>query len=111
MIYQGTISENFRNAFNLDYNGTGLFTVTFTGDTTTRLGQVIITANYPGAVFVDTNTLSYIEVEVLNIEPVPNITVDDISFIEADTNPCQNVGVVITTNILANNFSFLLSLY
>lgn len=51
--YSNFISENYRGAFNLDYNSNGSFTVTDTnGPELSGLGYVVITANYPNAFFV-----------------------------------------------------------
>ena len=50
--YAGTVSENYKNAFELDFNTTGIFTVVNTnGAAGSGLGLVNITANYPNANF------------------------------------------------------------
>jgi hypothetical protein len=100
-VYSGIIAQNFRDAFNLDYNATGLFDVIFIGGSTTGLGQVVITANFPGAVFEDTNTLSGVEVTILNVEASTPINIETVEITQADTNPCQNVNAVVTTDVLA----------
>jgi len=56
--FEGFVSTNYASAFNIDYNPTGLFTVTSTtGPVGSGLGSVEIIANYPGATFsVSQNT-------------------------------------------------------
>ena len=51
--YYGFLSEFYKYAFEQDYNGSNLFTVTSTnGALFSGIGTVTITANFPGAVFV-----------------------------------------------------------
>jgi hypothetical protein len=52
--YIGYVSNNYRDAFRLDYNSTGLFKITtINGTVNSGLGTVIITAEYPNAIFSD----------------------------------------------------------
>lgn len=103
IIYSGYLSQNYKTAFNLDHNSTGLFTVTATnGDVNQGLGSVVIEATYPGAVFVDNNTLpEVIEVTIENEAAPTPITIDSVTYSEADADPCQNVKVTVETSVLA----------
>lgn len=69
--YYGFVSTFYKNAFNADFNGANLFTVTSTnGPANSGIGTVTITANYSGAVFeVETNTTSAI-ITINNEAPV-----------------------------------------
>jgi hypothetical protein len=69
--YYGSISEKYKNAFNADYNGAGLFTVTSTnGPLYSGVGIVTITANFPGAVFVLGASTSSAIITINNEAPV-----------------------------------------
>lgn len=97
--YTGFISNNYRSSFNLDYNLNNLFTVTaLPGLVGTGLGQVVIEANYPNAVFVAGTTTADITYIIDNVvEEI--ITISDVTFSEATTNPkCSHYKASITTN-------------
>jgi hypothetical protein len=52
VTYNGFVSNNYIDSFNLDYNSTALFTVSSTqGAAGTGIGTVTIIANYPNAIF------------------------------------------------------------
>lgn len=95
--YSSFISQNYRSAFNLDYNLNNLYAVTSTnvGD---NLGTVTIEANYPNAVFVAGTTTADITYIIDNVvEEI--ITISDVTFSEATTNPkCTHYKTSITTN-------------
>lgn len=101
--YIGYISDNYRDAFNLDYNASGLYNVqSIRGAIDSGLGTVIITALSPGAVFDDPfTTAAGINFTIENEPAVPEIKITDISISEASANKCQNVKVNITTDLLA----------
>ncbi|WP_445453085.1 hypothetical protein [Flavobacterium sp. 25HG05S-40] len=103
IIYSGYLSQNYKTAFNLDHNSTGLFTVTATnGAVNQGLGSVTIEATYPGAVFVDNNTLPEVMEVTIENEAAPTpITIDSVTYSEADADPCQNVKVTVETSVLA----------
>lgn len=103
IIYAGFISRTYASAFNLDHNSTGLFTVTFeNGEPNTGLGTVTVEANYPGAVFIDNNTLPAImEITIINEEATAPIEIDSVTFSPALSLPCKQVNVVVTTSVLA----------
>ena len=100
--YFGYVSTNYKNAFNLDYNATNLFTVTTTnGASNSGIGIVVIQANYPNAVFELIYNYAPAIITVDNQAIVPDFNISAISFSTASTNQCQNVKVNATTNVLA----------
>lgn len=101
-VYSGYVSENYKTAFNLDHNSTGLFTVTSTnGASGSGLGTVTIEANYPGAEFSTSSLPAGVSAEIINEEAGAFITIDNVSYLEAETNPCENVSVQVETSVLA----------
>lgn len=99
--YLGFVNANYKTAFNLDYNSTNLFTLTtLNGPVNSGVGFVTIEANFPGAVFTGTSN-AFVDVNIENEVVSPSFTVDTISFSQADTNPCQQVKVNVTTSELA----------
>lgn len=100
--YAGYISAFYKQAFDLDFNASGLFTVTSTnGVLNSGLGQVVIEATYPGAVFSESLNTCGATVTIENEPAVPEIHITDVTFSEATTNKCQNVKVNVDTDILA----------
>ncbi len=87
----------YQDAVGLDYNATSLYVITF------NLNVVTITATQSNMVFSEEiNTSSgRITVDVFNETETEAITIDDISFSEADTDPCNNVKINVTTSRLA----------
>lgn len=101
-IYSGFISNNYKTAFNLDYNSASLYTVNSTnGPVDSGTGTVEIIANFSGAVFVAGTNTSDAVVTIVNESAVPEIHIIDSSLSEATTNKCQNVKVNIETDIIA----------
>jgi len=99
--YFGFVNVYYKNAFNLDYNSTGLFTLTtLNGAVNSGIGTVEITANFSGAVFTGISN-SFVDVNIENEVVAPSFTIDTISFSQADVNPCQQVKVNVTTSELA----------
>lgn len=105
-VYNSYCGMNFKNAFNLDYNSSNLFTVTAIADTVDPLngkGKVVIEANYPNAVFTYTDDgLGIVDVTIENISAFESIEITEKTFSEA-TNPCTHVRLNVTTSILAVN--------
>lgn len=100
----GFISTNYKTAFNLDFNISGLFTVTYTtGALNSGIGTVTITANYPNAVFEEITTPFGIDVTIVNEMVNPVIKILSTDFTQADTMPCKNVKLGVTTDLLAIN--------
>lgn len=101
IIYSGWITENYKTAFNLDYNTTGDYTVTTVNDAAgTGTGKVIVTANFNAAVFTEINTPAGASVEIFNEPFVETILIDEIVASESG-EPCDTVLVDVTTNLLA----------
>lgn len=99
--YLGFISENYKDAVNLDANATNLFTVEWTnGAINSGIGTVKITANYPNAVFVvDFNDCG--AVTTIQNDSVPPFNISEIIFEETEFNKCQFVKVSVETSVLA----------
>jgi hypothetical protein len=103
-VYNGYSANNFKNAFNIDYNSSNLFTVTAEADPIPNAlngkGKVTIEANYPNAFFtyID-NELGIIDVEIIN-ESVSNFEITEMIVSEA-TNPCTHVQISVETSVLA----------
>lgn len=100
--YIGFASRNYRSAFNLDHNTTGLFTVVETsGPVNSGIGSVLITANYANAVFsaiIDTDVLT---VTIQNQSAVAAFSISNVNFsteIGEEANRCM---INTTTNHLA----------
>lgn len=105
-MYDGYISENYKNAFNLDHNATGLFTVVSTnGPDDTGLGTVVITANYPNANFVINGSTVGATITTDNIVASPDFTISNIEFTEADDNQATKSKLTVTTNELATKIT------
>lgn len=100
--YTGFTSTNYKQAFELDWNVSGLYTITnINGAPNSGLGTVIIQANFPGAVFSVLLNSCDATVEIENEPAVPEIKIENITFSEATTSKCQNVKVNVSTSILA----------
>jgi len=101
-VYAGFASDLYRTAFNLDYNSANLFTVeSIRGAVNSGIGTVIITANFPNAVFSNASADGDVTFIIENEPSVPVISITSTSLSEATTNKCQNVKVNATTSILA----------
>ncbi|MBP1222666.1 hypothetical protein [Flavobacterium sp. 1355] len=100
--YSGFVTDNFKTAFQLDHNFANEYTIdVINGLPNSGIGQVIITANYPGAVFSVYENDSGAILNFSNEPAIPEIAISDISFSEASTNKCQNIKVDVATSILA----------
>ena len=88
---------NYLTAVSLDYNSTGLYTITLLGDVVT------IEAVQEGVVFsvFQNTTLGAVTTVIINQPATPQLTIDDITFSEADADPCNNIKVNVTTSELA----------
>ena len=97
------VHNNYKNAINLDFNASNLFTITTEdGPAGSALGSITITANYPGAIFRDTylkipSTIITIE----NSPGIPEIEIQSVTFSEASNDKCNIVKVSCQTNVLA----------
>lgn len=92
-----TQASFYNDAVELDHNSTNLYTIVLVGSVVT------ITSNLDGVVFVeDTNTApGEIDVVITNEAATPVLTIDTVAFSEADTDPCNNIKVTVTTSELA----------
>jgi hypothetical protein len=100
--YVGSSSINYKQAFDLDWNVAGLYTVTaINGPTNSGLGTVIIEAKKTGSVFLLGLNTTDATIVIENEPAIPEIAITSISFLEASTNKCQNVKVNVSTSILA----------
>jgi hypothetical protein len=98
----GSSSINYKQAFDLDWNVAGLYTVTaINGPTNSGLGTVIIEAKKTGSVFLLGLNTTDATIVIENEPAIPEIAITSISFSEASTNKCQNVKVNVSTSILA----------
>jgi hypothetical protein len=100
--YIGYVSTNYKNAFNLDYNASGLFTVTaVNGSVNSGIGTVVITANYPNANFVINGSTAGATIITDNQPFVSNFSINNVSFATATTEQSQKVKVNVTASALA----------
>jgi hypothetical protein len=101
-VYSEFISDNYKNAFDLDYNSSNLFTViSENGGSGSGLGTVVITANYPNAVFVLGKSTADVVVTIENQAFIPDFNITNAVFSSASSNQCQNIKVNATTSTLA----------
>jgi hypothetical protein len=100
--WNGTCANNYIAAFNLDYNSTNLFNITYIPPTENNgLGAVVIEANYPNAIFTHTNDGNgIVDVIIQNETGFNAIEITNENFSTA-TNLCEEVNLNITTSILA----------
>lgn len=99
------IPINFRIAFNLDYNFSDQYLVTYTtGEYFSGIGTVTIEALYDNAVFVKGSTPSYINVTIVNQAFVIPIEITNVEFSQA-INKCGSIKVNVTTSVLATKIS------
>ncbi|MCC9066279.1 hypothetical protein [Flavobacterium piscisymbiosum] len=100
--YMGYASDFYRTAFNLDYNSANLYTVqSVRGEVGSGLGTVIITANFPNAVFENASASADVTFTIENEPALPDFNITNVSFSQSSTTPCQNVKVNVTTDHLA----------
>ena len=104
--YSGYISANYKQAFDLDYNATNLFTVTATnGALNTGIGSVTIVANYADAVFLLGTKTADVNVTVNNqtFTPPPAgviaFTPANINFKHEQNTAFQTFGIAISGDL------------
>lgn len=101
--YSEFISTNYKNAFNLDHNASGLFTVTSeNGPVNSGIGTVVIIANYPNANFVINGSSAGATITTDNQIAVADFNISNVAFVTATTGQSQKVKVNVTTSQLAN---------
>lgn len=104
--YIGYISTKYKQAFDLDYNTTSLFTVTASsGDINSGIGSVTITANYSDANFVLGATSANINVTINNetfTPPAPGTIAfapNAINFNHQQNTPFQTFGIAMSGDL------------
>jgi hypothetical protein len=99
--YFGFVNVNYKNAFNLDYNSTGLFTLsTLNGPVNSGVGFVTIEANFSGAVFTGTST-DFVDVNIENEVTVTPFSIDAITFTPKIGDESSRCTINVATNHLA----------
>lgn len=99
--YLGFVNVNYKNAFNLDYNSTGLFTLsTINGPSGSGVGFVTIQANYSGAIFTGTSN-AFVDVNIENEVLAPAFSIDSVTFTTKTSEESTKCLVNIATNHLA----------
>ncbi len=93
---------NLNAALNADYTSGGLYTIIW--DT---VDSVIITALQDGVTFVETTntTGGAVTVTINNEAGTPELTIDTVAYSEADSDPCNNIKVTVTTSELATKIT------
>ena len=100
--YFGFISTYYKNAFNLDHNASGLFTVTSTnGPVNSGIGTVVITANYPNANFVINGSTAGATIITENQSTVPAFSIDNVTFTPEIGQESSRCTINVATNHLA----------
>jgi hypothetical protein len=105
--YVGFISENYKDAVNLDYNSTGLFTITWeNGAVNSGIGSVLITANFPGAIFSIDLVSAPVTVTINNeieteppVDPVFSFLPSNLSFVHNQNTDRPFQNIVLTGNL------------
>lgn len=101
--YLGFINVNYKNAFNLDYNSTGLFTLTTVdGPVNSGIGVVTIQANFAGAVFVGESN-EFVNVLIENEAASPEFAIDSIVFSPEIGQESSGCTITVATNHLATS--------
>lgn len=98
--YSGYISDNYKTAFDLDYNTSNLFTTSSVSGNT-----VIISANYAGAVFQLGYNNSNAVVTIENSTQAGPIFITSVVFTKHLTNVKDYVTANVNTNVLATGYS------
>ena len=98
--YSGYISDNYKTAFDLDYNTSNLFTTSSVSGNT-----VIISANYFGAVFQLGYNNSNAVVTIENSTQAGPIFITSVVFTKHLTNVKDYVTANVNTNVLATSYS------
>lgn len=100
VAYTGFISENYKTAFDEDYNATSSFTVdVVNGIEGSGIGTVTVTANFSNAVFALVSNTSLAEITIINelpVEPINSVSPLSLDFqvvtAIADATP-QNITI------------------
>lgn len=90
---------NYITALNLDYNVTSLYSITKSGNIVT------VTANNPDSQFTMVDNNPAISTVINNEAPPITFSIDAITISEADSNPCDNVKITVTTNEQADSLT------
>jgi len=99
--YIGFINLNYKQAFDLDFNSTGLFTVsTVNGPSGSGVGFVTIEANFSGAVFTGTSN-AFVDVNIENEVTVTPFSIDAITFTPKIGDESSRCTINVATNHLA----------
>ena len=99
--YFGFVNVNYKNAFNLDYNSTGLFTLTtLNGPVNSGVGFVTIEANFSGAVFTGTSN-GFVDVNIENEVTTAPFSIDAITFTPKIGEESSRCTINVATNHLA----------
>lgn len=100
VVFSGFVSENYKTAFDLDYNATASFTTTATtGAEGTGIGTVTITATFPNAFFEVVSNTSLVTVTITNevsLDPVSSVAplLLDFQVVKAiDEAPAKQVAI------------------
>ena len=99
--YAGSVSENYKNALDLDFNTSNIFTITNTnGAAGSGLGTVTITANYPNAIFYLVSTTADLNVTINNVTTVVNLSFSPatLPFTHKQNEPLPILFVTMTGN-------------
>lgn len=90
---------NYKKAFQIDYNQLNIFTIIANGD------EVSITHPTSGYFValdaVNTTSGAVTIVGVVDVADIVPINITDISFVQASSDYCTNVGIQVTTDVLA----------
>lgn len=99
--YFGFVNVNYKNAFDLDYNSTGLFTVTtLNGPVNSGIGFVTIEANFSGAIFTGTSN-AFVNVTIENEVVAAPFNISGITFTPEIGQEYNRCTVNVATNHLA----------
>lgn len=100
--YAGSISENYKNAFELDFITSGIFTVINTnGAIGSGLGSVTITSNYPNAIFYLVSTTADLNVTINNVTTEVGVGFypASLQFTHKQNEPLPTLFVTMTGNL------------
>ncbi|OCB77947.1 hypothetical protein [Flavobacterium crassostreae] len=102
-IYYKLLASSYRNAFNLDYNTSNLFTVEINGSGIA--GRVTILANYENANFILSGTDSGAIISIVNQQFTPPFIHTITSFSEATEDKSKKIKITQATSELAVSIS------
>lgn len=104
--YQSTINsdlnilaENYLQAFLIDYNAIGNFVIS-------RVDNIVTISTPTNGVFDGwSSSNSFVDVTVINTANQEDLEITNVSYSEADSDPCNNVKVTITANKTFTNIT------